>query len=64
MFPALIYLQCTTLDSNSVETTVHAYLITDCIIMHTYMDKGANLTLNKQQERRSVHILFGFKDYE
>lgn len=29
MFPALIYLQSVTVDSNSVETTVHAYLITE-----------------------------------
>lgn len=50
MFPALIYLQSTTVDSNLVETTVHAYLITDSIIMHMYMDKGANLTLNKEGE--------------
>lgn len=58
MFPALIYLQSITSDSNSVETTVHAYLITDSIIMHMYMDKGAKLTLNKQQERRSLYIIF------
>lgn len=50
MFPALISLQRATVDSSSVETTAHACLITDSIIMHVYMDKGANLTLKKQQE--------------
>lgn len=57
MFPALIYLQSTTVD-DLVETTVHASLITDSIIMRMYMDKGANLTLNKQQGRRSLCIIF------
>lgn len=57
MFPALIYLQSITSDSNSAEATVHAYLITDSIIMRVYTDKGANLTLNKQQERRSLCII-------
>lgn len=50
MFPALIYLQSTTVERSSVETTAHAYLITDSIIMCMYMDKGDNLTLKKQQE--------------
>jgi len=57
MFPALINMQSATVDSNPVETTVHAYLITGSIIMHMYMDKGGNLTLNKQG-RRSLCIIF------
>lgn len=63
MFPALIYLKSTTVGSNLVETTAHAYLISDSIIMHMYMDKGVNLTLNKQQGRRRLCIIFCFRDY-
>lgn len=64
MFPVPIHLQSATVDDNLVVTTVHAYLIRDSIIMHMYMDKGVNLTLQTTGKEKPVHNFLCFKDCE